>query len=122
MNKLLTLLTAAIGAVTAFADGESLAETGGYVPVDAPALAFKNITLADLGKNWFPSVRKHGGWAGGDAEVPLFCRTEEAGGGVSYQAQWIDGSYLKSVTVKFTDGAGGVYAQLTSAKATNATY
>ena len=122
MKKLLALLTAAIGAVVAFADGESLAETGGYVPVDEPGLAFKNITLADLGTTWFPSVTKGGGWAGGEAKVPLVLRTEETSDGVlsavSYQAQWNDGGYLKCATIRFTNGEGGVYAQTVGAKYT----
>lgn len=122
MKKLLALLTAAFGAVTAFADGESLAETGGYVPVDAPGLAFKNITLADLGTTWFPSVTKGGGWAGGEAKVPLVLRTEETNDGVlsavKYQAQWNDGGYLKCATIRFTNGEGGVYAQTVDAKYT----
>ena len=122
MKKLLALLTAAFGAVTAFADGESLAETGGYVPVNAPGLAFKNITLADLGTTWFPSVTKGGGWAGGEAKVPLVLRTEETNDGVlsavKYQAQWNDGGYLKCATIRFTNGEGGVYAQTVDAKYT----
>ncbi len=122
MKKLLALLSAAIGATVAFADGESLAETGGYVPVNAPGLAFKNITLADLGTTWFPSVTKGGGWAGGEAKVPLVLRTEETNDGVlsavKYQAQWNDGGYLKCATIRFTNGEGGVYAQTVDAKYT----
>ena len=122
MKKLLALLSAAIGATVAFADGESLAETGGYVPVNAPGLAFKNITLADLGMTWFPSVTKGGGWAGGEAKVPLVLRTEETNDGVlsavKYQAQWNDGGYLKCATIRFTNGEGGVYAQTVDAKYT----
>ena len=122
MKKLLALLSAAIGAAVAFADGESLAETGGYVPVNAPGLAFKNITLADLGTTWFPSVTKGGGWAGGEAKVPLVLRTEETNDGVlsavKYQAQWNDGGYLKCATIRFTNGEGGVYAQTVDAKYT----
>ena len=122
MKKLLALLSAAIGATVAFADGESLAETGGYVPVNAPGLAFKNITLADLGMTWFPSVTKGGGWAGGEAKVPLVLRTEETSDGVlsavKYQAQWNDGGYLKCATIRFTNGEGGVYAQTVDAKYT----
>ena len=122
MKKLLALLTATVGATVAFADGESLAETGGYVPVNAPGLAFKNITLADLGTTWFPSVTKGGGWAGGEAKVPLVLRTEETNDGVlsavKYQAQWNDGGYLKCATIRFTNGEGGVYAQTVDAKYT----
>ncbi|MBQ2625685.1 MAG: hypothetical protein IJG18_11380 [Kiritimatiellae bacterium] len=113
-------ITVALFGASAFADGESLAETGGYVPTDAPALAFKNITLADLGVTVFPSVSKGGGWAGGEARVPLLCRTEVKDGdvlqSVSYQAQWFDGGYLKCATITFTGGIGGVYAQTTAAK------
>lgn len=120
MRKLLALLTAAVGAVAAFADGESLAETGGYVPASAPGLAFKNITLADLGTTYYPSVSKGGGWSGGEAAVPLVLRTEEVSGSVlsavTYQAQWNDGGYLKCATIKFTNGEGGVYAQTVDAK------
>ncbi len=122
MKKLLALLTVTVGATVAFADGESLAETGGYVPVNAPGLAFKNITLADLGTTWFPSVTKGGGWAGGEAKVPLVLRTEETNDGVlsavKYQAQWNDGGYLKCATIRFTNGEGGVYAQTVDAKYT----
>ena len=114
-----SIAVALLGA-SAFADGESLAETGGYVPTDAPALAFKNIALADLGTTVFPSVSKGGGWAGGEARVPLLCRTEVKNGdvlqSVSYQAQWFDGGYLKCATITFTGGIGGVYAQTTAAK------
>lgn len=122
MKKLLAFLTVTVGAAVAFADGESLAETGGYVPVNAPGLAFKNITLADLGTTWFPSVTKGGGWAGGEAKVPLVLRTEETNDGVlsavKYQAQWNDGGYLKCATIRFTNGEGGVYAQTVDAKYT----
>ena len=113
-------ITVALRSPSAFADGESLAETGGYVPTGAPALAFKNIALADLGTTVFPSVSKGGGWAGGEARVPLLCRTEVKNGdvlqSVSYQAQWFDGGYLKCATITFTGGIGGVYAQTTAAK------
>lgn len=36
---------------------------------------------------------------------------------VSYQAQWYDGGFIKAATIEFTEGVGGVYAQLTGAKA-----
>ncbi len=115
-------IVAALTGLPALADGESLAETGGYVPVDAPALAFKNITLADLGTTYLPSVKKGGSWAGGEAEVPLILRTEESSGGVltsvSYQAQWVDGTMVKCATIKFTNGEGGVFAQTVAAKYT----
>lgn len=122
MKKLALTVAAGIVAVaTTFADVESLAETGGCVPTAAPALAFKGITLADLGTTCFPAVKKSGGWAGGEAEAPLFCRSETREGSaltrVSYQAQWYDGGYIKAAAIEFTEGEGGVYAQLTSAKA-----
>ena len=114
-------LAAALLSLSAFADVESLAETGGCVPTNAPALAFKDITLADLGTTYFPAVKKTGGWAGGETEAPLFCRSETREGSalasVSYQAQWYDGGYIKAATIEFTEGVGGVYAQLTGAKA-----
>ena len=121
MKKALIALAAAFIAVFTFAEGDSLAETDGFVPVDAPALAFKDVTLAELGVTRFPSVRKSGKWAGAEAEAPLFCRTEELADGalvsVTYQAQWYDGGYIKAATIKFTEGDDGVYAQLTGAKA-----
>ena len=105
---------------SAFADGKSLEETGGYVPTGTPALAFKNITLADLGVTVFPSVSKGGGYAGGEARVPILCRTEVKNGdvlqSVSYLAQWFDDGWLKCAKITFTDGVGGVYAQTVSAK------
>ena len=122
MRKALIALAAAFTAAFTFADGESLAETGGYVPTDAPALAVKNITLADLGKTWLPAAKRGGGSAGGEASVPLILRTEEKTDGVltavSYQAQWEDDGYLKCATIKFTNGEGGVYAQTVAAKYT----
>lgn len=115
----LVAATAAL-TLTSFADGESLAETGGYVPTDAPALAFKNIALTDLGVTYLPSAKRGGQSAGGEAEVPLILRTEEVSGGVltavSYQAQWEDDGYLKAATIKFTNGEDGVYAQTVAAK------
>ena len=96
-------LAAALLSQSAFADGESLAETGGCVPTNAPALAFKDIMLADLGTTYFPAVKKTGGWAGGEAEAPLFCRSETREGSalasVSYQAQWYHGGYIKAATI-----------------------
>lgn len=121
MRKALIALAAAFTAAFTFAEGESLAETGGFVPTAAPALAFKNIKLADLGVTVFPAVKKSGGWAGGEAEAPLFCRSETREGSalasISYQAQWYDGGFIKAATIEFTEGVGGVYAQLTGAKA-----
>lgn len=122
IKKLIAAAAFAVSVFPVYADGESLAETGGYVPTDAPALAFKNITLADLGKTWLPAAKRGGGSAGGEASVPLILRTEEKTDGVltavSYQAQWEDDGYLKSATIKFTNGEGGVYAQTVAAKYT----
>ncbi|MBQ3809137.1 MAG: hypothetical protein II840_14415 [Kiritimatiellae bacterium] len=102
-----SIVVALLG-VSAFADGESLAETGGFVPTDAPVLAFKNITLADLGTTYVPSAKMSGGWVTADGMPVSFSVRTVVDGAVRYQAQAVEGS-VKAVAIEFTDGEGGVY-------------
>ena len=102
-------LAAALLSLSAFADVESLAETGGYVTTEAQ-LAFKGITLNDLGTTYVPSAKMSGGWVTADGLPVSFCARTEADGVVRYQAQAVEGS-VKAVAIEFTDGEGGVYAR-----------
>ena len=102
-----SIVVALLGA-SAFADGESLAETGGYVPTDTPVLAFRDITIADLGTTYVPSAKMSGGWVTADGLPVSFCVRTVADGAVRYQAQAVEGS-VKAVAIEFTDGEGGVY-------------
>ena len=103
-------IVAALTGLPALADGESLAETGGYVPTDAPALAFKNITIADLGTTYVPSAKMSGGWVTADGLPVSFSVRTVVDGAVRYQAQAVEGS-VKAVAIEFTDGEGGVYVK-----------
>lgn len=110
MKKLVALLAAAfVGAFTLLADGESLAETGGYVTTEAQ-LAFKGITLADLGTTYVPSAKMSGGWVTADGMPVSFNVRTVVDGAVRYQAQAVEGN-VKAVAIEFTDGEGGVYVR-----------
>ncbi len=109
MKKALIALAAAFIAVFTFAEGESLAETGGFVTTE-PQLAFKGITLDDLGTTYVPSAKMSGGWITADGMPVSFCVRTEANGVVRYQAQAMEGS-VKAVAIEFSDGEGGVYAR-----------
>ena len=112
MNKPKQLLLAAlVGVLTSCPIlADSLAETGGYVPVDAPVLAFKDITLADLGTTCVPSAKMSGGWVTADGLPVSFSVRTVVDGAVCYQAQAVEGS-VKAVAIEFTDGEGGVYVR-----------
>lgn len=116
MKKLIALLAAAFTAAFTFADGESLAETGGYVPTDAPALAFKDITLADLGTTYIPVARMSGGAIDDDGAEAMFFHPAEVEGGRTYQIQVVDGTSTKCSIVAFSNGVGGVYARAINTK------
>ena len=112
MKKVFLCLIAALTGATmlsAFADGESLAETGGYVTTSAQ-LAFKDISVADLGTAYVPSAKMSGGWVTADGMPVSFGVRTTVDGAVRYQAQVIEGN-VKAVAIEFTDGEGGVYAR-----------
>ena len=116
MRKALIALAAAFTAAFTFADGESLAETGGFVPTDAPALAFKDITLADLGTTYIPVARMSGGAIDDDGAEAMFFHPAEVEGGRTYQIQVVDGTSTKCSIVAFSNGVGGVYARAINTK------
>lgn len=111
-------LAAAFTAAFTFAEGESLAETGGFVTTE-PQLAFKNITLDDLGTTYLIRARIAGGSISNDgADVQLCNRSETRDGNnaltqVTYQAQSVepqgDSPWMKCVVLNFTNDEGGVY-------------
>ena len=114
MKRQFTSALAAIAAVamlslTTFAAGESLAETGGYVTTTAQ-LAFKGISVADLGTTYVPSAKMSGGWVTADGMPVSFNVRTVVDGAVRYQAQTVEGN-VKAVAIEFTDGEGGVYAR-----------
>ena len=109
MRKYFALFLAACAALVGFADVESLEETGGYVTTEAQ-LAFKGITLADLGTTYVPSAKMSGGWVTADGLPVSFSVRTVADGVVRYQAQAVEGS-VKAVAIEFTDGEGGVYVR-----------
>ena len=118
MKKALIALAAAFIAVFTFADGESLAETGGFVTTTAQ-LAFKGITLDDLGTTYLIRARIAGGSISNDGADVQFCNRSETRDGnnaltqVTYQAQSVepqgDSPWMKCVVLNFTNGEGGVY-------------
>ena len=118
MRKALIALAAAFTAAFTFADGESLAETGGFVTTE-PQLAFKGITLDDLGTTYLIRARIAGGSISNDgADVQLCNRSETRDGNnaltqVTYQAQSVEPQggepWMKCVVLNFTSGDGGVY-------------
>ena len=109
IKKLIAVAAFAVNVFSIYADGESLAETGGYVTTEAQ-LAFKGITLNELGTAYVPSAKMSGGWVTADGLPVSFCARTEADGVVRYQAQAVEGS-VKAVAIEFTDGEGGVYAR-----------
>ena len=106
-------------ATQAWADGESLEETGGYVRKSTALLAFKDITLDDLGTTYLIRANVGGGYID-EAPATLCCRSEERTGEaltkVKYSAHYYDGTYVKAVNLVFTNGAGGVYVQAEKSK------
>ena len=116
MKKALIALAAAFIAVFTFADGESLAETGGFVTTTAQ-LAFKGITLNDLGTTVFPCANMGGLWIGEAVRgsAAAFCNrtagTDATGEYVRYEVQIRDGGSAKVVAVKFRRSGGDVTVQ-----------
>ena len=116
---MLCLILCATGA--AWADGESLAETGGYVLTSAPALAFKNVTLEQIGTQYALSGRIGGGYISSDVKgsSTLPCNRYSYTGetALRYEMQVLDGSIVKCVRIKFTQVGADVYAQAIGAAA-----
>lgn len=123
MSKYLRALALAI-VLVAFADiarAESLATTGGFVPVDAPALAFEGITISDLGSTYIPVARLAGGSVNSKYGEALPYHEDKAADSVTYQYQMVDGSNVQCVFVRFTNAdGGGVNAQATLVKYSSA--
>lgn len=110
------VLSVAVGVFCGSAFAASLADTGGYVPSGEPALAFEGVALAELGTKYIPTGRMNGGYlTSKEGVISWFARSVAAeGGAVRYQAQYVDGEYLKCVLVEFTQGEGGIYAKALS--------
>lgn len=118
MRKALMALAAAFTAAFTFAEGESLAETGGFVTTESQ-LAFKGITLNDLGTTYLIRARIAGDSISNDGADVQFCNRSETRDGnnalsqVTYQAQSVepqgDSPWMKCVVLNFTNGEGGVY-------------
>ena len=108
---------AALSGATVFAGGESLAETGGDVTTTSQ-LAFRDISLADIGTTYLISAGMHGPWysnKGGDATVGHRVEGRDEGNALTnltYQFRALDGSAVKCAIVEFTDGEGGVWAKV----------
>lgn len=113
-TRVLATLFAMFATGSAWADGESLAETGGYV-TSTKALAFADtsLTLDDLGSTYYLRARLAGGNVDyNGAETMAFLLTDATDATKkTYQFQSMDGDYTKSVTVEFTVGEDGIYAQ-----------
>ena len=108
MKKSFALFLVACAALTGFADAESLAESGGYVTTESQ-LAFKGVTLSDIGTTYIPTAKMSGGWITAKDGPASFVSRTEVDGGVRYQAQYLEGTNVKCVLVELSDGDGGVY-------------
>ncbi len=123
MSKYLRALALAtvLVAFAGIARAESLAKTGGFVPVDAPALAFEGITISDLGSTYIPVARLAGGSVNSKYGEALPYHEDKAADSVTYQYQMVDGSNVNCVFVRFTNAdGGGVNAQATLVKYSSA--
>lgn len=104
-----------------WADGESLAETGGYVPTSGPALAFKNMTLEKIGTQYALSGKIGGGYINsevkGSSTLPFNRYSYQNEMALRYEMQVLDGSIVKCVRLKFTQVGDDVYAQAIGAAA-----
>ena len=118
-TKLICVVFAAVAlsSAPALADVESLAESGGDVTATSK-LAFKGISLDDIGTTYLISAGMHGQWysnKGGDATIG--CRVEgrdnsNALTNLTYQFRALDGNTVKCAIVEFVNGEGGVWAKV----------
>ena len=110
---------AALSGATVFAGGESLAETGGDVTTTSQ-LAFKDISLDDIGTTYLISAGMHGHWLdykGGDATIGHRVEGRDDGSSLTnltYQFRAMEANSVKCAIVEFTNGEGGVWAKVIS--------
>ena len=101
------------------AAGESLAESGGDITTTSQ-LAFKGISLDDIGTNYLISAGMHGTWftyKGADATISHRAEGLDSSGtltNLTYQFRAMDGTAVKCAIVEFTNGEGGVWAKVIS--------
>ena len=107
----------ALSSAPALADVESLAETGGDVTTTSQ-LAFKDISLDDIGTTYLISAGMHGHWLdykGGDATIGHRVEGRDDGSSLTnltYQFRAMEANSVKCAIVEFTNGEGGVWAKV----------